>query len=96
MSDHKFKEGRIQQVNKRMHFMMRALETGDLEKFGEILENEALTLHSLMMSSEPAYLLIEPNTVKILQRIESFRKEKKASGILQSGCGPKCSYAVSK
>lgn len=88
MSEHKFKDGRIQQVNKRMHFMMRALETGDLEKFGEILENEALTLHSLMMSSEPSYMLMEPNTIKILQKIESFRKEKNLPVYFSLDAGP--------
>jgi diphosphomevalonate decarboxylase len=88
MSEHKYKEGRIQQVNKRMHFMMRALETGDIEKFGEILENEALTLHSLMMSSEPAYMLMEPNTIKILQKIESFRKEKNLPVYFSLDAGP--------
>ena len=88
MSEHRFKDGRIAQANKRLHFMLRALESGDLEKFGEILENEALTLHSMMMSSEPAYLLMEPNTIKIIQRVQEFRKETKLPVYFSLDAGP--------
>lgn len=88
MSEHRFKDGRIAQVNKRLHFMLKALQTGDLEKFGELLENEALTLHSMMMSSEPAYLLIEPNTIKIIQKIQDFRKETKLPVYFSLDAGP--------
>lgn len=88
MSEHKYKDGRIQQVNKRLHFILRALETGDYEKFGEIVENEAMTLHSLMMSSEPAYILLEPNTIKIIQKIESFRNSSKLPVYFSLDAGP--------
>lgn len=88
MSEHRYKDGRVHQVNKRMHFMLKALKAGDIEKFGEILENEALTLHSLMMSSEPAYLLLEPNTINIINKICDFRKNTDTPVYFSLDAGP--------
>ncbi|MEZ4906592.1 MAG: diphosphomevalonate decarboxylase [Saprospiraceae bacterium] len=88
MSQHQFKDGRIKQVNKRLYFLLRALQSGDYEKFGEILENEALTLHSMMLSSEPAYILLEPNTLKIIQMVESFRNSTKLPVYFSLDAGP--------
>ncbi|MFL2609593.1 MAG: diphosphomevalonate decarboxylase, partial [Flavobacteriaceae bacterium] len=34
---------------------------------------EALTLHSLMMSSDPSYLLMKPETLSVINEIQKFR-----------------------
>ena len=73
MSRHRFKEPRINQAKKRLHFLIKALKEGNYQRFGEIVEKEALTLHGMMMTATPAYLLMEPNTIKIIQEIQNFR-----------------------
>jgi len=73
MSQHRFKEPRISQAKKRLHFLLKALKEGNYQRFGEIVEKEALTLHGMMMTATPAYLLMEPNTIKIIQEIQNFR-----------------------
>lgn len=73
MSRHRFKDPRIDQAKKRLHFLLKALREGNYQRFGEIVEKEALTLHGMMMTATPAYLLMEPNTIKILQEIQNFR-----------------------
>jgi diphosphomevalonate decarboxylase len=73
MSRHRFKEPRIDQAKKRLHFLVKALREGNFQRFGEIVEKEALTLHGMMMTATPAYLLMEPNTIKIIQEIQNFR-----------------------
>jgi diphosphomevalonate decarboxylase len=73
MSRHRFKEPRISQAKKRLHFLLKALKEGNYQRFGEIVEKEALTLHGMMMTATPAYLLMEPNTLKIIQEIQNFR-----------------------
>ena len=45
-----------------------------MEEFGEMLESEALTLHGLMMSSRPAFMLLRPNTVAVIERLQAFRR----------------------
>ena len=39
----------------------------------EIVESEALTLHAMMMTSMPYFILMKPNTLEIINRIWEFR-----------------------
>ena len=55
--------------------LLDALRTGDLERFIQITESEAMQLHALMMCSTPSFMLIKPNTLKIIQNIREFRTE---------------------
>lgn len=75
MEDNIYAENRYLQARQRMHNLLFALESGDLELFGQITENEALTLHALMMCSNPSYILMQPNSIKLIQMIRAFRKE---------------------
>ncbi len=68
-----FAENRYAQANERFAKLLKALEEGDLKTFGEITENEALTLHALMMTSEPSYILIRPNTLVMIEKIRAYR-----------------------
>jgi diphosphomevalonate decarboxylase len=51
-----------------------ALLTGDLEKFVAVVENEALSLHAMMMTSNPSFLLLKPNSLELISRIRRFRE----------------------
>ena len=70
-----FAQNRYDQANERFARLLKALEEGDLKTFGEITENEALTLHALMMTSEPSYILIRPNTLVMIEKIRAYRAE---------------------
>jgi diphosphomevalonate decarboxylase len=50
-------------------------ETGDLDAFIQIVESEALTLHAMMMTSLPYFILMKPNTLEIINRIWKFRSQ---------------------
>lgn len=50
------------------------LSSGDIEAFGELVESEALQLHALMMTSNPYFILMKPNTLEIINRIWDARK----------------------
>ena len=39
------------------------------------MENEALTLHALMMTSNPNFILFKPNTINIINLVVKFREE---------------------
>lgn len=75
MNRHPFKEGRIRQASQNMKKILRAISTGDWETFSRVTENEALSLHALMMSSEPGFMLVRPNTIKVIERIHEFRTQ---------------------
>lgn len=69
-----FADSRYSQARQRIHELLRVLKSGDLEIFGNILEKEALSLHGMMMVSNPPYLLLKPNTISAIQQIWAFRK----------------------
>ncbi len=69
-----YADNRYQQARNRLRNLLDAMEAGDLERFGQICENEALTLHALMMTSSPSYILMRPNTLLIIEKIREYRK----------------------
>lgn len=75
MEQNPYAPARFAQADRRTADMVEILKRGDLENFGQLLESEALTLHSLMMSSHPSYTLIEPNTLHVINKLRWFRRE---------------------
>lgn len=88
MEDNIYAAPRFQQAHQRMHSLLNILQTGDVEGFGAIAENEALTLHAMMMASNPSYMLIEPNTVEMIKRIRAYRAETKEPLYFSLDAGP--------
>jgi len=39
------------------------------------VESEALTLHALMMASEPYFILMHPNTLQVINKVWAYREE---------------------
>jgi len=55
--------------------LLLVLRGGELDEFIELVELEALSLHAMMLSSTPSYILMQPGTLSIIQRIRTFRAE---------------------
>ncbi len=77
IENHPFKIQRIDQAQEHLTELISALRSGDWELFGKITESEALSLHAMMMTSSPPYLLINPDTVKWIKIVQQVRKESK-------------------
>ncbi|MDX1760239.1 MAG: diphosphomevalonate decarboxylase, partial [Arenibacter algicola] len=52
-------------------------EEGNLLEFIKIVESEALTLHAMMMTSMPYFILMKPKTLEIINKIWAFRASSK-------------------
>jgi len=78
MDDHIYRNIRIEQANNNLEKITNAISSGNLSVFGQVLEEEALSLHSLMMTSNPSFILMKPNTLKSIERIRTFRNETNA------------------
>lgn len=74
MDTHPFARSRYIQANKNLVMILRALNEGDFDLLAAISENEALSLHALMMTSTDQGFLIRPGTVEIIQKIRNARK----------------------
>ena len=83
-----YADNRYAQARQRFADLLKALQSGDLERFGQITENEALTLHALMMTSEPSYLLMRPNTLEMIERVRAYRAETKHALYFSLDAGP--------
>jgi diphosphomevalonate decarboxylase len=75
MEGNPYAEARYQQAHTHMDQLTKVLKNGDVETFGQIAELEALTLHALMMSSKPPYVLMQPNSLALISKVRSFREE---------------------
>lgn len=88
MDENVYSGSRYQQARRRFQDLITALEMGDVERFGQIAEAEALTLHALMMTTEQPYLLMKPNTVALIDRVQTFRKERNIPLYFSLDAGP--------
>lgn len=75
MRNHSYAEKRFQEAKDQFLPMKDILKSGDLEKFIQLVEHEALTLHAMMMMSEPAFILMKTGTLEVINKIWEFRKE---------------------
>lgn len=88
MNDNPYAAARFEQASNHLKEIVEAMKQGDTEKFGSIVEKEALTLHALMMASEPPYILMEANTINAIREIQQFRAEKNIPVYFTLDAGP--------
>lgn len=75
MHEHPFAEQRFAQAQENILMLSKILQNGDINAFVHIVESEALTLHAMMMASNPYFILMKPNTLRIIEKIWAYRKE---------------------
>lgn len=75
MNNHPYAQLRFVEAKQNIKKLLDILKTGDLEAFGQLVEHEALSLQAMMMLSDPAFILMKPNTVAALDKLWAFRKE---------------------
>ncbi len=75
MHNHPFAQERFKQAHNNLSKLINVFKEGDIKSFIEIVESEALTLHAMMMTSLPYFILMKPNTLEIINKIWSFRKK---------------------
>ncbi|NND77753.1 MAG: diphosphomevalonate decarboxylase [Flavobacteriales bacterium] len=75
MNGHPYTSARIAQAHDNLVKIVPILRNGNLEEFVKLVENEALSLHAMMLTSDPGYFLIKANTLKIIGAIRGFREQ---------------------
>lgn len=88
MKEHPFAEARFVQAKANFKAMVSAMKTGDMEEVGSILEREALTLHSMFMTSNNAFTLFKPNSIAAMEMIWDFRHQTKIPLYFTFDAGP--------
>ena len=75
MEGNPYAPARYALANENIKNLLAALKSGDLDTFMSITESEALQLHALMMCSNPSFILMKPNTLRIIEEVRLFRNE---------------------
>lgn len=75
MNTNPYAERRFQEAHENFVPMKEILKSGDLQRFITLVEHEALTLHAMMMMSEPAFILMKTGTLEVINKIWKFREE---------------------
>ena len=75
MHNHPFAERRFTQAHENLSKIKKILSSGNVAEFIKIVESEALTLHAMMMTSMPYFILMKPNTLEIINKIWKYRNE---------------------
>lgn len=88
MENHPYAAVRYEVANRRCDRLQRVLEQGDWNEFIQIVEQEALDLHGLMMSSSPGFILMGPQTLAIIESINQFRQKTQVDLCFTLDAGP--------
>lgn len=83
-----YADNRYAQAKQRMTELNGILQSGDIEAFGRMAESEAMTLHALMMASNPPYILLQPNTITAIEKVRDFRNSQKTPLYFSLDAGP--------
>jgi diphosphomevalonate decarboxylase len=75
METNPFAKVRYVQARENLGLLYTAMKEGDWLGFINVIEEEALTLHAMMMTGRPGFMLLQPGTLSILQIIREYRKE---------------------
>lgn len=68
-------ERRLTLLPKRLERTRRAIAAKDLESLGEVLEEDAIELHLIAMSSHPPIFYWKPATLEVLDRVRRMRRQ---------------------
>ncbi len=88
MNGHPFAAARFEQARTNLSALLQSIKSGDWDGFLRITENEALSLHAMMMSSNPGYMLMHPNTLVIIDKLKQFRLQSNAKICFTLDAGP--------
>lgn len=83
-----YKKTRFQEANQNVQNLLSIIRTGDLDGFIDLCEAEALSLHGLMMLSKPPFILMLPQTVTAIKKVQHFRRTTKIPICFSLDAGP--------
>ena len=88
MENHLYQHSRIAQAHQNLNELYLALLTGNQDKFVEVVENEALSLHAMMMTSNPSFILLKPASLEMISRVRRFRLKSQIPVCFTIDAGP--------
>lgn len=66
---------RLLNIDKKIEMCKTFIKTKDFTHLGQLVENEALELHAVMLTCTPALIYLSPQTLQMIQWVKIARKE---------------------
>ncbi len=88
MNGHPYASRRFNRAAENAQRLIGILQSGDWNAFSHICESEALELHAMMMTSNPPYLLMKPETVLWIEKIREASSDANLSLTFTLDAGP--------
>lgn len=88
METHPFAQERYKRARFNLARLLVAMKDGDMATFIEVVEEEALMLHSMMMTSIPSYILLKPDSLLLIEKIKELRNVQKIPVCFTIDAGP--------
>jgi diphosphomevalonate decarboxylase len=70
-----FYKNRLERMKEKIRLIKGFLNKKDFTKFGELVEAEALELHSIMLTSRPSLIYLLPASLKLMHLVKRWREE---------------------
>lgn len=88
MSGNPYVHSRIEQANQNIRILLSVLKEGDVKTFVNTVEQEALSLHAMMLTSDPGFFLVKESTIQAIQKIRQFRSDTRIPVSFTLDAGP--------
>ena len=81
-------QGRVAYVKERLAATRGAIADCDLTRLGPIIEQDALAMHAVMMTSTPSLFYWQPSTLAIMQAVRNWRERDGLQAYFTIDAGP--------
>lgn len=88
MDSNPYKESRTSTGKSNAVNLIDALKSGNEKMFSDIVEFEAANLHAMFLTSHPYFILVKPETLRIINRLKQFREETNLEFTFTLDAGP--------
>lgn len=76
MNAHTYKSARLNQaITTGQKILDLMSDENKQPEFIDLVEQEALSLHAMMMTSNPSFILLKPNSIAIIAKIRNYREK---------------------
>jgi diphosphomevalonate decarboxylase len=66
---------RLSKIKEKIKLIKKYMKEKNFKKFGELVEAEALELHSVMLTSNPSLIYFLPGSLRIMHMVKKWRQE---------------------
>jgi len=66
---------RLSRIKEKISHLKKFLKNKNFTEFGQMIEEEALELHAIMLTSKPALIYWLPETVKLMKAVKKWRND---------------------